>query len=61
MEEVIKQTRVKMSASLNAKGNVQWDITSEFPTLDESAENLDGALKKMQKIVADNGYKEAGK
>ena len=50
-----------MSASLNAKGNVQWDITSEFPTLDESAENLDGALKKMQKIVADNGYKEAGK
>lgn len=61
MEEMIKETRVKMSANLNAKGAVQWDITSEFPTLNESAENLDAALKKMQTIIKDNGYSEAGK
>ena len=61
MEEMIKETRVKMSANLNAKGAVQWDITSEFPTLNESAENLDAALKKMQAIIKDNGYSEAGK
>lgn len=58
---MIKETRVKMSANLNAKGAVQWDITSEFPTLNESAENLDAALKKMQAIIKDNGYSEAGK
>ena len=61
MEEMTKETRVKMSANLNAKGSVQWDITSEFPTLNESAENLDAALKKMQSIIKDNGYSEAGK
>lgn len=61
MEETIKETRVKMSANLNAKGAVQWDITSEFPTLNESAENLDAAIKKIQEIVKNNGYNEAGK
>lgn len=61
MEETTKETRVKLSVSTNAKGLAQWDVTSEFPTLEEASANLDGAIKSVKKIIADNGYVEAGK
>ena len=60
MEETTNQ-RVRMNLNLTAKGLVQWDITAEFPTVDETRENLDKALKEVKKVIADNGYTEAGK
>lgn len=60
MEETTNQ-RVRMNLNLTAKGLVQWEITAEFPTVEETKENLDKALKEVKKVIADNGYTEAGK
>lgn len=60
MEEENEETRVKLSVNLNAKGFCQWDVTSEFPTLADANNNLDGAIKAVKGIIAANGYKEAG-
>lgn len=51
---------MKLSLNLTAKGTVQFDITSEFPTVDEAASNLDKALDMVKNIVATKGYKLAG-
>ena len=60
MEETVNQ-RVRMNINLTAKGLVQWDITAEFPTVEETKDNLDKALKEVKKVIVDNGYTEAGK
>ena len=61
MEEVNTNQRVRMNINLTAKGLVQWDITAEFPTVEETKENLDKALKEIKNVIKDNGYTEAGK
>lgn len=53
-------TRVRMNLSLTAKGKVQWDITSEFPTVEDAAENLSKAIDSVRKVIADKGLSEAG-
>ena len=55
------ETRVRMNLGLTAKGLGQWEITSEFPTLEESSENLSKAIDAMRKILVEKGIKEAGK
>lgn len=60
MEEEIK-TRVRLNLGLTAKGYGQWEVTSEFPTLEESSKNLSAAIDEMRKILADKGIPEAGK
>lgn len=59
--EAQTQTRVRMNLSLTAKGLGQWDITAEFPTVEESASNLSLAIDAMRKVLNDKGIKEAGK
>ena len=59
MEEKIPDTRVRMNLTTTAKGKVQLDITAEFPTLEESAKNLDAAIKEAKRIVAENGMELA--
>lgn len=51
---------MKLSLSLTAKGLVQFDITSEFPTLEDASKNLAGAIDEVKKIVAEKGLKLAG-
>lgn len=53
-------SRVRMNLSLTAKGKVQWDITSEFPTLELAEENLSKAIDSVRKVIADKGLSEAG-
>lgn len=60
MEQSIIQASVKLDVNLNAKGLAQWEVAVNFPTLEDSSRNLDGAIKTVKKIIADNGYKEAG-
>lgn len=60
MEQSIVQTSVKLDVNLNAKGLAQWEVAVNFPTLEDSSKNLEGAIKTVKKIIADNGYKEAG-
>lgn len=59
MEEQIPSTRVRMNISTNAKGKAQIDITSEFPTVEESASNLNLAIKEMKKVLEENGLELA--
>lgn len=60
MEQEISETRVKLETNLNAKGLAQWGVTVDFPTLEDSKKNLDGAIKAVKEVIAANGYKEAG-
>lgn len=60
LNEQSNAQRVKLSVNTNAKGLVQWDITSEFTTLEEAQKNLDAAIKAVKNIITSNGYKEAG-
>lgn len=61
MDEKNQETRVKLGLNLNAKGFVQWEIVSEFPTIEDSEENLKKSLEAIKKIIAEAGYKEAGR
>lgn len=60
MEQTMSQTSVKLDVNLNAKGFAQWEVGVNFPSLEDSSRNLDAAIKSVKKIIADNGYKEAG-
>jgi len=41
-------SRVRLNMATTAKGLVQWDITSEFPTLAESKDNLSVAIDQVR-------------
>lgn len=60
MEIQTTETRVKLSINLNAKGLVQFDITSEFPNLNDAAKNLSDAVDMVKKITEEKGFKLAG-
>lgn len=55
-----EQTRVRINCSLSAKGLVQWDITSEFPSVDEAILNLKDAITKTREGIRELGLNEAG-
>lgn len=61
MEEVNIASRVRLNLSLTAKGLGQWDITSEFPTVEDSSKNLSLAIDEIRKVMAEKGIIEAGK
>ena len=48
--------RTRMNFSVNAKGFVTPDITSEYPSPAETAENLEKALDLFEGICAKKGY-----
>lgn len=60
MEENV-QSRVRMNLALTAKGTGQWNLTSEFSTVSESAENLSAAIDAVRKIMKEKNIPEAGK
>lgn len=59
ISEAIPQTRVRMNCSLTAKGLVQWDITSEFPSVDEANANLKDGISKLRETLKELGLQEA--
>jgi len=52
-------SRVRLNMSTTAKGLVQWDITSEFPTLSESKDNLSAAIDQVRTLIKEKGLEEA--
>jgi len=60
MEERL-ETRVRINLGLTAKGYGQWEITSEFPTVEQSSDSLSQAIDSVRAVMAAKGIKEAGK
>ena len=58
MEESIRRTR--MNIGITAKGQAQWDITSEYASTDEAARNLSDAIDKVRQVIKEKGLIEAG-
>lgn len=59
INSVSVQTRVRMNCSLTAKGFVQWEITSEFPSTDEANANLKEGITKLRETLKALGLQEA--
>lgn len=47
--------RTRMNVSLTAKGLAQYDVTAEYETPEESAEQLGKAIDMVRQICADKG------
>lgn len=60
MSETLNQNRVRMNITTNAKGFAQMDITVEFPTVKESQEAMDSAIKALREVLKENNIAEAG-
>lgn len=59
METQQTNKRVRINLSQNAKGLVQFDITAEFETVDESKAALASAIDAVRAVIAEKGLKEA--
>ena len=57
--EATSESRVRINLKQSAKGDVQFDITAEFPTAAESAEALGKAIDETRILVAGRGLKLA--
>ena len=60
MSETLNQNRVRMNITTSAKGFAQMDITVEFPTVNESKEAMDSAIKALREVLKENNIAEAG-
>lgn len=60
MSETLDQNRVRMNITTTAKGFTQMDITVEFPTVNESKEAMDSAIKALREVLKENNIAEAG-
>lgn len=47
--------RCRMNFGMNAKGLVQMDITSEYPTPEEAAEQASKAIDLYKQVCAEKG------
>ena len=56
-----ENTRVRMNVSLNAKGSLQFDITSEAVDVETAKANLADAILAVEDVAKNAGYKIAGK
>ena len=52
-------SRVRINLSQSAKGVVQFDITAEFPTLNEAKDNMSLALDQVKALIKEKGLVEA--
>jgi hypothetical protein len=48
-----------MNITTSAKGFAQMDITVEFPTVNESKEAMDSAIKALRDVLKENNIAEA--
>ena len=50
--------RVRINLSETAKGLVQWDITAEFETVEESKKALADAIDAAREVIKEKGLLE---
>ena len=50
--------RVRINLSETAKGLIQWDITAEFESVEETKQALSEAIDATRKIIKEKGLKE---
>jgi hypothetical protein len=52
-------SRVRVNCCITAKGLVQWDITSEFPSVVEARDNMSLAIDQVRALIKEKGLEEA--
>jgi hypothetical protein len=57
---VNSESRVRINLAQGAKGDVKFDITSEYPNEDEAILHLGAAIDKVKALIAEKGLKTAG-
>lgn len=50
--------RVRINLSETAKGLVQWDITAEFETVEETKKALADAIDAARDVIKEKGLQE---
>lgn len=50
--------RVRINLSETAKGLVQWDITAEFETVEETKKALADAIDAARDVIQEKGLQE---
>lgn len=50
--------RVRINLSETAKGLIQWDITAEFETVEETKQALSAAIDAAREIIKEKGLQE---
>ena len=50
--------RVRINLSETAKGLIQWDITTEFETVEETKKALSEAIDAAREIIKEKGLTE---
>lgn len=50
--------RVRINLSETAKGLVQWDITAEFETVEETKKVLADAIDAAREVIKEKGLQE---
>lgn len=50
--------RVRINLSENSKGLIQWDITAEFETVEETKKALAEAIDAAREIIKEKGLTE---
>lgn len=50
--------RVRINLSETAKGLVQWDITAEFETVEETKKALADAIDDAREVIKEKGLQE---
>jgi len=56
-QNATNESRVRINLSQNAKGLVQFDITAEYETSEESAEALSKAIDLVRGVIETKGLK----
>lgn len=50
--------RVRINLSETAKGLIQWDITTEFETVEETKKALADAIDAAREVIKEKGLQE---
>ncbi len=59
MAQETNETRVRINLAQGAKGDVKFDITSEFPNEEEAAMHLGNAIDRVRAMCVAKGLKLA--
>lgn len=59
-EEATSASRVRINLKQAASGGVQFDISTEFPTADESIAAMGDAIDKVKALCVEKNMKLAG-
>lgn len=61
MNETENAVRVRANVSTTTKGVYTFDVTSEAPDTETVRKNLSETIDIIHQVMAEKGYKEAGK